>query len=94
MFDNNAKTELELMVGKDEKILWQGKPDKRCFVLEGMFNPMLPFAFLWGLVDLSIIIAAFSESSTKGTPIQTAFGVLIILFLHLITYFHQYSKNL
>ena len=32
MFNNYAKTELELMVGKDERILWQGKPNKLCFI--------------------------------------------------------------
>ena len=42
-----SKTELELMVGKDEKVLWAGRPDKLCFILEGIFNPMLPFALIW-----------------------------------------------
>lgn len=27
------KSDLFKMVGKDEKILWRGKPDKKCFIL-------------------------------------------------------------
>ena len=39
--------ELTLLVGKGEKILYAGKPDKRCFIFECIFNPLLPFAVLW-----------------------------------------------
>ena len=51
-----SKTDLELMVGKDEKVLWAGRPDKLCFVLEGIFNPMLPFALIWFLIDSVFLI--------------------------------------
>jgi hypothetical protein len=39
--------ELTLLVGKGEKILYAGKPDKKCFIFESIFNPLLPFAVLW-----------------------------------------------
>ena len=84
MLNSYAKTELELMVGKDEKILWQGKPDKQCFVLEGMFNPLLPFAFLWGLVDLFFIIAAITDPGTKETPIKATLAILLIGLFHMM----------
>ena len=42
-----SRSDLELMIGKDEKILWKGRPNKKCFILEGIFNPMLPFALVW-----------------------------------------------
>lgn len=48
-------SELELMVGRDETILWRGKPDKKCFILESIFNPMLPFALIWALFDSGFI---------------------------------------
>ena len=38
MFNNYAKSELELMVGSNEKILWKGKPNKRCFIFEWFTN--------------------------------------------------------
>ena len=39
MLNNYAESELELMIGKDEKILWKGRPNKKCFILESIFNP-------------------------------------------------------
>ena len=82
MLDGYAKTELELMVGKNEKILWQGKPDKKCFVLEGIFNPTLPFVLVWFLFDSFILTAAFfgindPEEASGGSP----FFVLMLLFI-------------
>ena len=53
--------ELTLLVGKGEKILYAGKPDKRCFIFECIFNPLLPFAALWGIFDMFFIGAAFSS---------------------------------
>ncbi len=62
---NYAKSDLELMVGKDEKVLWRGKPNKRGFILEGIFNPLLPFAFIWGLIDFTIIgVTLFAKESS------------------------------
>ena len=43
---------LEKIVGNEEKILWKGKPSKKCFILESIFNPLLPFALMWLLFDI------------------------------------------
>ena len=45
------KQDLKTFIGKNEKILWQGKPVKKCFILESIINPLLPFALIWGLLD-------------------------------------------
>ena len=67
------------MVGSNEEILWKGKPNKRCFILEGIFNPMLPFALVWFLFD-SMFIAAFLGGATiSETP--TAFTIIPIIFI-------------
>lgn len=79
MFDNYAKSELELMVGKNEKILWKGKPNKRGFILEGIFNPMLPFALVWFLFD-SVFIVAFLGGTT-GSSAPTAFSIFPLVFI-------------
>lgn len=55
-------SDLEAMVGMNETILWRGKPDKKCFILESVFNPMLPFALVWAIVDLAVIGFTFSAS--------------------------------
>ena len=34
--------ELKSMVGNEETILYEGKPDKKCFLFESIFNPLLP----------------------------------------------------
>ena len=78
MFNNYAKSELELMVGSNEKVLWKGKPNKRCFILEGIFNPMLPFALVWFLFDSIFIVSTAMEAKATGTiPI---FSIIFFLF--------------
>ena len=84
MFNNYAKSELELMVGKDEKILWQGKPNKRCFILEGIFNPMLPFALVWFLFDSLFIAAFIGGAATPGAPAVFSIFPLIFFLFHLM----------
>lgn len=55
-------TDLQALVGKNEKIMWQGKPNKRCFVLESIFNPLLFIAIIWAVFDFSIMGLAFQTS--------------------------------
>ncbi len=35
--------ELKSMVGLDETVLYEGKPEKKCFIFESIFNTLLPF---------------------------------------------------
>lgn len=50
---------MDTMVGNNENILWRGKPNKKCFILESIFNPMLPIAIVWCIFDLSVIGMSF-----------------------------------
>ena len=84
MFNNYAKSELELMVGSNEKILWKGKPNKRCFILEGIFNPMLPFALVWFLFDSLFIAAFIGGVATPGAPAVFSIFPLIFFLFHLM----------
>ncbi|MCQ2070596.1 MAG: PH domain-containing protein [archaeon] len=56
--------DLESMVGSGEKVLWKGRPDRKCFVMEAVFNPLLPFAVIWAIFDLSIM--GFAGGSGMG----------------------------
>lgn len=47
--------ELKSMVGMDETILYEGKPDKKCFIFESIFNPLLPFAIIWAIFDANFL---------------------------------------
>ena len=62
--------ELTLLIGKGEKILYAGKPDKRCFIFECIFNPLLPFAIVWGLIDMFFIGAAFSSDKADEAALR------------------------
>ena len=73
-----AKTDLELMIGQNETILWRGKPDKKCFILESIFNPLLPFALIWAIVDLGIM----GISLVSGD--NDAFFLIGFMLLHLM----------
>ena len=55
--------ELRAIVGYNEKIFYEGKPDKKCYIFESIFNPLLPFALLWGILDISIVGGVFKFGS-------------------------------
>ena len=76
----NMDNELTLLVGKDEKILYAGKPDKKCFIFESIFNPLLPFALVWGLFDLFFIGAAFSSDNAD----KAAVFIVPFMMLHMM----------
>lgn len=60
-------SDLEGMVGTNESVLWKGKPDKKCFLFESIFNPLLPFALIWALIDFTAIgFTAFSAGNNNG----------------------------
>ena len=61
--------ELKLLIGKDEKIIYAGKPNKKCFIFESVFNPLLPFALLWGGFDFFFI--GLRSLRTKRTRLPT-----------------------
>ena len=47
--------ELKTIIGSKEKIKWEGRPNKKCFIFETIFNPMLPIAIIWAIIDFSIL---------------------------------------
>ena len=49
------ENELKQLVGKNEKIMYEGKPNKKCYIFESIFNPLFPFAILWAIIDFAII---------------------------------------
>lgn len=61
----SGKNELLALISQGENILWQGRPDKKCFILEAIFNPFLLVAFLWGVIDFSFIYAATTHSTQE-----------------------------
>ena len=40
------ENDLKQLVGNNEKIMYEGRPNKKCFLFESIFNPLLPFALI------------------------------------------------
>lgn len=72
------------MVGKDENILWAGKPNFKCFVLETIFNPLLPFALIWALFDAFFIGALFMSPKHDAFPTMGVVAMCGFFALHLM----------
>ena len=82
--------ELRRTVGTDERIMWEGRPNKKCFIFESIFNPLLPFAIIWGLFDLFFFKSFFAVENTvksAGASDIGLFGgsfILVFLLFHLM----------
>lgn len=72
--------ELKKTVGSNEKIFYEGKPNKKCYVFESIFNPLLPFALIWAILDFGIIGGAFSADNSS----ETASFIIPFMLLHLM----------
>ena len=68
------------MVGYNENVLWKGRPDKKCFILESIFNPLLPFALLWLAFDSAFIITF----TRVKAPREMLFVIPIFFLFHLM----------
>jgi len=72
--------ELKEIVGPNEKILYEGKPNKKCYIFESIFNPLLPVALLWWIIDFGILGNAFFAESYD----HMLFFVIPIMLLHMM----------
>lgn len=75
MRHNNIHTDLRKVVGEKEKIYYEGKPDKKCYVFEAIFSPSLAFAIVWGALDFSIIGTMTSAESAITSVLLIFFAV-------------------
>jgi uncharacterized membrane protein YdbT with pleckstrin-like domain len=57
------ENDLKQLISDKEKILYEGKPDKKCFIFESIFNPLMPIAIIWAIIDFSMIGAAIFTDS-------------------------------
>ena len=70
------ENELKNLVNKGEKILFEGKPNKKCFIFESIFNPLLPFAIIWAVIDSFIL----GDAIMSGEDGFLAFFIPFMLF--------------
>lgn len=52
---NSMENDLKKLVDNNEKILYEGKPNKKCFIFESIFNPLMPLALIWAIIDFGVI---------------------------------------
>lgn len=72
--------ELKTIVGSDEKILYEGKPNKKCYIFESIFNPLLIVAIFWGFIDFGILGGAF----LSGNFGNTALFLIPFMLIHMM----------
>ncbi len=75
-----TRSQLESIVGRNEQVLWRGKPHKQCFILESIFNPFLPFALIWFIFD-SFFIFAFTSGAKGAEGLLTIFVPFMLIHL-------------
>ena len=66
-------------IGSNEKVLWMGKKAFTVSILESIFNPLMPFALIWGLLDSSMFFD-ISNAGSSGLDI----GMLGFFLIHML----------
>lgn len=74
------ENDLKQMIDGSEKILYEGRPDRKCFILESIFNPLMPFSLVWALFDLAILGGALV--TTEGRNLL--FFIVPFLLIHMM----------
>ncbi len=59
------KNDLMNLVDKHERVIYEGKPKFKCFLFESIFNPLLPFALIWAIFDLTFIGVSFQTGESS-----------------------------
>lgn len=74
------ENDLKKLIGPDESIYYEGKPNKKCYIFESIFNPLLPFALLWALIDFAVLGGIFMS----GEMGNTLFFIIPFMLIHLM----------
>jgi len=85
--------ELKSMVGNDETVLYEGKPDKRCFIFESIFNPLLPVAIIWAVIDIGFLGLASGEFNSILTPFMLFHMMPVWIYLSGVIFSFRKYKN-
>lgn len=75
-------TQIEEIIGKDEQILWRGKPNRKAYIFSSIFS-MFPFALIWLLFDSVFIVAMFVSDAFSQMPSGAIIGIIIFFAFHL-----------
>ncbi len=85
--------ELKSMVGLEETILYEGKPDKKCFIFESIFNPLMPFAIVWAIFDMSFLHMSMGGMSFVIIPFLLLHMMPVWIYLASVVFAVRKYKN-
>lgn len=85
--------ELKSMVGADEMILYEGKPEKRCFIFESIFNPLLPFAIVWAVLDMGFLGTAIINMQFVMIPFMLFHLMPVWIYLAGVVFSFRRYRN-
>ncbi len=74
------REELARLINPNEKILYEGKPNKKCYIFEAIFNPLLPIAIIWAIIDFGIVGTTLFNTDMGGL----SFFIIPFMLLHLM----------
>lgn len=85
--------ELKSMVGADENILYEGKPNKKCFLFESIFNPLLPVAIIWAVIDLGFLGVGIRSAQLVMIPFMLFHMMPVWIYLVGVLFSFRRYKN-
>lgn len=68
-------------IGTDENILWEGTKDGKVSLFEAIFNPLMPFALIWFVFDMVVILGFSKTMSAEGIFLG---GMIGFVALHMM----------
>ncbi len=85
--------ELKSMVGNEETVLYEGKPNKKCFLFESVFNPLLPVAIIWAVIDMGFLGLASGQFNAVLTPFLLFHMMPVWIYLSGVIFSFRKYKN-
>lgn len=85
--------ELKSMVGDEETILYEGKPDRKCFLFESIFNPLLPVAIIWAVIDVGFLGLASGQFNAVLTPFMLFHMMPVWIYLSGVVFSFRKYRN-
>lgn len=82
------------MNNTNENVIWQGKPNKKAFILDKIFGKGLafPFVIIWILFDGGFIAALIATGAFKEFPSPIKVCIVLFFVLHLMPVWIFISK--
>ncbi len=76
-----SDADISFILGENEQILWEGKPNKKAYVTNKVLA-MMPIALLWLIIDCAFIFITFKFDM----PLPAKIGVCVFVCFHLIPF--------